>query len=119
MNRGGRMEIKNGDVIQDEDINIKNQRRNAVLSKYQMKQVDVQWYLYRMGWLLDENNEVNGEKSKSNPLIVSIQVLTQLFQWTWIFRSSFLLLIDNDSEWNYLLGDFTPAFGKKNILQRL
>jgi len=112
MSREERIEFKNLRVIKDGETNSKNheRRRKKIPSKNKVEQVDVKSFLGKLGWFLDQDNAVNEKRSAS---IVLIQVLTLLIAWTWIFKSTFLLFIDHNSEWNYLLGDVTPAFGKK------
>jgi hypothetical protein len=117
MSRKERIELKNLHLIQVEDTNMKKHERrrrrsNKIRSNHQVDQVDIKSFLNRLGWFLDQDKVVNEKRSTS---IMLIQVLTLIIPWTWILKSTFLLCINDKSEWNYILGEFSPAFGKNLI----
>jgi len=49
--------------------------------------------------------------------LTKFQFFTQIFGWTYVVKSlAILFLIDDQSEWNHYLGDWSPAVSKSNIL---
>jgi hypothetical protein len=115
MNREEKIELDNLTVIEDRVTYSKNhERSDKILSNCKVKHVDVKSFLNKLGWFIDQDNQINHKRSA---LIILIQVLTLLIPWTYIFKSAFLLFINDKSEWNYLLGDLTPALGEKIIYE--
>jgi hypothetical protein len=76
--------------------------------------VDVKSILYKKGWFIKQRQS-SGHKIWSR--INLIQWLTQISGWVYVIKALVtIFLIDEHSEWNHYLGDYTPAFGKSNLL---
>ncbi len=51
--------------------------------------------------------------------LTTYQFFTQIFGWIYVLKSlAILFLIDDQSEWNHYLGDWSKAVGKSNILHK-
>ena len=72
-----------------------------------IERFDMPLFLAKRGWILHKSPE----KRCFFKRLSSIQILTQLMCWTLSVKSLILLLIDERSEWNHILGDFCSAIG--------
>jgi len=74
---------------------------------------DVKSILDKNGWFIKQKKS-SGHQIWS--LITPFQWLTQICGWLYVIKAFVtIFLIEEHSEWNHYLGDFTPAFGKSNL----
>ncbi len=73
-----------------------------------VKRVDIPSFLHKCGFLLYNSNHY----SNRNLAIINM-IIIQLFLWSWAIKEATILFIDESSEWNYLLGNYSPSFGEK------
>ncbi len=80
------------------------------MRKNPVAKIDVEAMLDQGGWFVKPRKS-SGHQFRNR--LTLYQWFTQIFGWLFIFKSLVtVFLIDDDSEWNHYLGDFSPAFGK-------
>jgi hypothetical protein len=87
---------------------IKSVALNLPLERKIENILNMELFLKKYGWIIEE-------KTTSNTLnrLTFLQWIIQLSGWIYIVKTFVLIfLIDDQSEWNYFLGDFSPAVSK-------
>ncbi len=76
-----------------------------------VRQVNVKLILQNKGWFMRERHNNCGKNPWNNPTL--IQCLTQISGWFFVVKGFILIfLIDDQSDWNHYLGDYSRAMGK-------
>jgi len=76
-----------------------------------VRKVNVKLILQNKGWFMRERQNNCGKNPWNNPTL--IQFLTQISGWFFVVKGFILVfLIDDQSDWNHYLGDYSPGMGK-------
>ncbi len=95
---------------------LKQSKTNPSMRQNPVSKIDVKSILDGGGWFVKSRPSQSPGRQFWARLTL-YQCFTQLFGWIYIFKSLVtVFLIDDDSEWNHYLGDFSSAFGKLNSI---
>ena len=87
---------------------------NPSLRLKKVENVDVKLMLDKKGWFVKQRQS---SEHQIWSRITPFQWLTQISGWLFVIKALItIFLIDEHSEWNHYLGDYSPAFSKSIIL---
>jgi len=76
-----------------------------------VRKLDMKLKMRRYGLIGYENS---GQEVNIWKRLTLFQWITQIFIWLFVIKAFWtVFLIDDESEWNYYLGDISPAIGKQ------